>query len=247
MDISQRRATLAGMYYKRKVIDATLERVIVKLYEAWDTLSEADRRAIEEKQKRLAESIRQATSAFDRGTKIDAFLRELEGIDGVLEVAFDELLEGKTSEVMRNAGGPQQSVADRLVQLLEDDPRSYAPRAIAKGLDFGDLEAFVDDAPTSRGLVDDSSPTEVTVPLFTKVDFPAKIESTSEAEHPLVVQLVLNRPQESRIDTSFVLHFPEPQTPKLVEVKVSAPGFEERTGVWTRTMAVYRRVRQNNS
>lgn len=239
MELTQRRAKLASMYYIRRFIDATLENVVRKLYEAWGILSEADQRAIEAKQKQLVESIRAATSSFERGMKIEAFLREMEGIDGVLEIAFDELLAGKTSEVFRNAGGPQQSVADRLVWILEEGPMAYTARAIPKGIDFSDVQTAVDEESTSRGIGLAPPETETTVPLFTKVDFPAKIESASQEEHPLVVQLVLNRPESSRVDAGFDFHFHDPQTPELVEVKVTAPGFQERTGVWTRTMAVY--------
>ncbi|MBX2998939.1 MAG: CHAT domain-containing protein [Caldilineaceae bacterium] len=240
MELTQRRAKLATMYYIRRFIDATLEKVILKLYEAWGTLSEADQRRIREKEGQLAEGIRNAATAFERGMKIDAFLREIEAIDGVLEVAFDELLEGKTSEVFRNAGGPQQSVADRLVRMLDENPMTYAAtQAIPKGFDFDEIEMAVEEESSLSGMSVAQSEAETTVPLFTKVDFPAKIESTSAEEHPLVVQLVLDRPESSRVDAGLTFRFQDPQIPEMVEVAVTAPGFHERTGVWTRTIAVY--------
>jgi hypothetical protein len=163
----------------------------------------------------------------------------MEAIDSVLEIAYDVLLSGKTSEKFRNAGGPGQSVADRIATLLEAEPRHIVAggnTVIEKG---SAMVAGGDPMAGDFAAETGNDSTETTVQFFTKVDFPTQIASNSTDEHPLVVQLVLNRPETSRVEGLVDLSFSHPREPEIVEVFVNAAGFRERTGVWVRTIAVY--------
>lgn len=235
MELSERRQILAHMYYIRRSIDETLEEVMTSLYSVWATLPEADRIILDQKRRALAEEIRLAPTSFERGLKIDLFLKEMEAIDSVLEHVFEIMLKGKTSERFRNAGGPAQAAGNRLAALLEADLEGAQSSAvIEKGIEMalpGDLLAAAD--PVEPGAE------STTVQFYTKVDFPARIAGNSSDVHLLVVQLVLNRPAATQVDGTVDIAFRQPKEPEFVEVFVHAGGFREQTGIWVRTIAVY--------
>ncbi len=237
MNVSERRRTLESMHYIRRLIDETLERVLLLLYAQWDALPPVDRETILRRRRQLADELATAVTSFERGIRINAFLKELETIDAALTLAYDEFLNGKTTEVFRNAGGPNQTAAERLIAVLEQDPVQRQQPA-ANVIDRPNLPERIGDAPGISKDVDLAA--AAAREFFTKVDFPPQIPDETESEHALVVQLVIEEPAETRVEGTVSLEFRDPQEPEMVEVFVAAPGFDERTGVWTRTIAVYR-------
>ena len=66
------------------------------------------------------------------------------------------------------------------------------------------------------------------VQFYTYVDFPPTISNSNDVKYPLVVQLVRDRPRESRSEGEVGIAF-EDET-EYVDVVVRAPGFEEVSG-----------------
>ena len=66
------------------------------------------------------------------------------------------------------------------------------------------------------------------VQLYTYVDFPLTISNRADVKYPLVVQLVQDRPRESRSESEVKINFGEEV--EYVDVVVRAPGFEEVSG-----------------
>ena len=64
--------------------------------------------------------------------------------------------------------------------------------------------------------------------FYTYVDFPLTISNRSDVKYPLVVQLVRDRPRESRSEGEVSINFQEKV--EYVDVVVRAPGFEEVSG-----------------
>ncbi|MEZ4639447.1 MAG: hypothetical protein R2856_31565 [Caldilineaceae bacterium] len=105
----------------------------------------------------LADQLDQAVTSFERGIKITSFLNDLETIDAVLEFAYDELLGGKTSEVFRNAGGPDQETTNRIVSALRRDPQQ-TPRSTSGFESGGGLESMISRPSASRTFFRRSNP-----------------------------------------------------------------------------------------
>ncbi|MBI1294810.1 CHAT domain-containing protein [bacterium] len=234
MDPSERRRILADMHYIRRLIDETLLQVLTALDAHWSQIPAAAQETILRLRAELADQLRDAVTSFDRGIKINAFLKDLEAIDAVLEFAYDAIHAGKTSEIFRNAGGPGQEATDRIISLLQRPPAQGERKLTESG---AGLESMLGNA---LGISKDAviAAQQATAEYFTKVDFPAEIPDDTTQEHALVVQLVLNEPVETQVEGQVEIVFADPQAPEYVEVHVTAPGFAERTGVWTRTLAV---------
>ncbi|MCB0113518.1 MAG: hypothetical protein KDD84_05500, partial [Caldilineaceae bacterium] len=145
MDLSERRRVLAEMHYIRRQIDDTLERVLDTLDARWAQIPTAAQETIRRRRADLADQLDQAVTSFERGIKITSFLNDLETIDAVLEFAYDELLGGKTSEVFRNAGGPDQETTNRIVSALRRDPQQ-TPRSTSGFESGGGLESMISEA-----------------------------------------------------------------------------------------------------
>ncbi len=227
--IAQKRETLASMYYIRRFMDDTLQKVLARLHAAWEELAPEAQTEIEAKQAELANKLENAANAFERGNHIEAFFRALEGMDAVLAVAYDEIKNGKTAERFRNTSGPDAATNARIIDALRAPV--IAMERVVESIAFPDLPAL--EAAVEATL--NPTPTQ----FYTRVDFPARVENTAEKEHALIVQLVLNRPQSTAVAGVVDVSFADPALPEIVEVIVSAPGFTERTGIWSRTIAVY--------
>lgn len=81
-------------------------------------------------------------------------------------------------------------------------------------------------------------PAETAVDLHTKVDFPAEVSIFDEVV-PLVAQLTVAPPEQTAVDERVRVGFADPAKPELVTVVLSAEGFVEVTGDWTRLIQVY--------
>ena len=242
---------LSRMTYDRKRLEETLRGVLMDIYLHWPELPEEVRQEVDRLRQELARDLPNLTSPNDRGNRIIQFLEALERIPEVVQIARDTFLAGKLAGPVRGFGGPDAGATDSLVEWLTADPVwIYDPLASMRGEHAGAIVS-----PPGTGTSEPEErvvPEEMAVPeeiagpeaeegqavdLHTKVEFPEQVRPRSE--HPLIVQLTLDRPKASRIDETVTVVFPEPQEPEMVEVRVTAPGFSERTGVWSRTMAVY--------
>ncbi|CAN5699697.1 hypothetical protein BH10CHL1_BH10CHL1_38720 [soil metagenome] len=75
------------------------------------------------------------------------------------------------------------------------------------------------------------------IDFYTKIDFPGQINP--QTEKPLIVQLTLQPPKTSAAEQKIGLHFADTRKPELIEVVVTALGFQEQTGHWRRLLTVY--------
>ena len=77
----------------------------------------------------------------------------------------------------------------------------------------------------------------VAVALYSDVDFPRSVKRSTTVWEPLTVRLVTTpgAPDAAAVTVPFI----DPATPELVDVLLTAPGFEERLDLWQRTILVY--------
>ena len=90
-----------------------------------------------------------------------------------------------------------------------------------------------------NGTIQHESPEAkgVNVNLHTNVKFPNAVKK-HETE-PLIVQFTLHKPDDSRITEEVSIEFADRDKPELIDVVVSASGFTEMTGIWSRKIEVY--------
>lgn len=239
---------LSDMIYQRRRLHVTLQQVMVRLYEQWDRLPSETQETVERLRQQLATDLDNVSNApgaaMRRGDLIEQFLLALEELPAVRQIADHELRAGKTTIVVRSGSGPSQQNTAVLLDLLQADPAGFGRAAEAappsKGINFAPPPpALREEEAAEVAPVEPVQPEEESeaVQFHTKVDFPQQIRP--QDEKPLIVQLTLERPAETRVDETVGIRFAKPQLPEMVEIFVTAPGFSERTGVWSRTIAVY--------
>ncbi|RME58359.1 MAG: hypothetical protein D6790_12095, partial [Caldilineae bacterium] len=239
-DIAAKRAALAALDYVPRRLAKTLAAVLETLRQHSEVLPEDEFVAIQRMRRALAREMeringltletltpealpgvetlpttrQELETAKDAAlaSAIENFLQRLEELDGVIRVAYDALKAGKQTRVVRSGFNLSQSDVAMAWDALTTAPVEQAEL-----------------------LPDEGGKAE----LHTQVDFPAQIFYRDENIHPLTVRLVQEAPAESRADATVVVDFLDAQTPELVEVHLSAPGFSETTGVWTRTLVVH--------
>ncbi|MBI3960802.1 MAG: CHAT domain-containing protein, partial [Chloroflexi bacterium] len=211
-EVATQRAELAKLDYSAQALDTTVAEVLAKLYSVWDEVSPEDQDAIQYRRRTLVSALTRAGSSGEETEQLLVdFLRGLEAIDSVVRLAFAELKRGKQTQTFRSGGRGGASAG--VIDTLSAAPATGGDPL----LDAGE-----------------------TVPYHTKVDFPTSISSRDESVHPLVVQLVINKPAHSRADVLLELPFIDENTPELIEVHLNASGFEETTHVYRRTLVVYK-------
>ena len=211
-EITTQRAELARLDYSAQALEATVTGVLEKLYSVWEQVTPAEQDAIQSRRRALAAALaRPGISGAETEQLLVDFLRGLEALDSVVRLAYAELRRGKQTQTFR--GSERGAVSAAALDLLSAAPSTGGDPL----LDAGE-----------------------SVPYHTKVDFPTSIPSRDESVHPLVVQLVINKPEESRADSILRPTFVDETTPELIEVRLNASGFEETTGVYHRTLVVYK-------
>ncbi|MDQ3248720.1 MAG: hypothetical protein M3Q45_05870, partial [Chloroflexota bacterium] len=75
-----------------------------------------------------------------------------------------------------------------------------------------------------------------TIDYFTRIQFPAQLRPGEEAA--LIVQLTLQQ-MDSIVEQKVGVAFGDVRKPEQLEVVVTAPGFQERTGNWQRMITLY--------
>jgi len=208
-EVAAQRAELTRLDYSAQALDTTVTEVLAKLYRVWEEVTPEDQDAIQSRRRALASALTESSSPEEAEQLLVAFLRGLEAVDSVIRLAYAELRRGKQTQTFRSAG---RGANPNLLDALATSP--------ATG---GDPLLDTDEA----------------LPYHTKVDFPTSIASRDESVHPLIVQLVINRPAQSRAETSLNISFVDATVPELVEVHLSTPGFAETTGLHRRTLVVY--------
>ena len=188
-------------------------------------------------------------SALERRAILTGFLDDVASIDAVQPIV-EEAIGGITGDSpgYATAKGINYLQALNLLRLMRDDPAHYVPRAFqtppsasprntqthfpgASGQPYsgGPARRIWDPVPDSAaapaaGVVRGGA----MVQFYTYVDFPPTISSRNDVKYPLVVQLVRDRPRESRSEGEVGIAFQDEV--EYVDVVVRAPGFEEVSG-----------------
>lgn len=81
------------------------------------------------------------------------------------------------------------------------------------------------------------SPLNQQVDFYTRVDFPAQLRPLEE--RALIVQLTLQAPQATALESKVGFSFADARKPEQIEVRVTAPGLTEHTQSWQRVITVY--------
>ena len=197
-------------------------------------------------------------SAAERRAVLTRFLDDVAAIDAALLIVYEALREGKTRDGVGYAmpKGINYLQAVNLLRLMKDDPSHYMPRAATTATPSSAAPAREPANPSAQPQpsarpenvratapqwrtptsASDSPATPAAgairggpaVQLYTYVDFPLTISNRADVKYPLVVQLVQDRPRESRSEGEVNINFREEV--EYVDVVVRAPGFEEVSG-----------------
>lgn len=205
-----------------------------------------------------SESSQDVHKTIDKN-EIERVLKELERLPEVVRVAMDLFLSGKTdqkpqarlsgdsgqvnvnSEVFAvpRSASPLESITPKSVSATPRKP-SAEPISTASATPRGASVEIERIAPEEAAAVQPhtGAPASETVALFNNVQFPHQVKRFEE--EALIVQLTIELREDSRApgSTSSV-PFTDRQKPEYIEIIVNAPGFEERTGVWSRTILAF--------
>ncbi len=89
----------------------------------------------------------------------------------------------------------------------------------------------------ANGGQDEGGAARTSVTLHSEVQFPRAVKRN--AWEPLIVRFVTAPPDESAAAAAVAVPFVDPSRPELVDVLLTAPGFDERLALWQRTVLVY--------
>ncbi len=189
-------------------------------------------------------------SALDRRAVLTSFLDDLASIDSALPLIEESLRGGIAGDNpgYGKAMGINYLQAVNLLRTMRDDPANYVPRSFQappapalRGVappPPGSSERSQRGSPVERGATSGrgsaAAPAagvfdgDAVVQFHTYVDFPPTISSRHDVKYPLIVQLVRDRPRESRSQTEVGIAFEDEV--EYVDVVVRAPGFEEVSG-----------------
>jgi hypothetical protein len=189
-------------------------------------------------------------SALERRAILTGFLDDVASIDAVLPIV-EESMRGAIagdSPGYATAKGINYLQALNLLRVMRDDPAHYVPRSMQTPRSAhprGTQPPF----PSASGQPQSGGPAQriwtpapgstaapaagvvrggEMVQFYTYVDFPPTISNRNDVKYPLVVQLVRDRPRESRSEGEVGIAFQDEV--EYVDVVVRAPGFEEVSG-----------------
>ena len=251
------REELSSHNWDDRLLLNTVDTVLRRLYRHWPELDAGARTRVDQLRKAAATAAGDSgISAPQRRTVLVKFLDDLAAIDAALPIVSEAMRRGKASAPYAIERGISYLQAVNLLRVLRDEPSNYVLRAAnlpprhspapAADTATGPGQAQGNARPANPRAADPqprppTRPSEpaatpstdtvrggVTVPYFTYVDFPQEISNNTDAVHPLVVQLVRQRPQESRGESEVNISFTEEV--ELVDVVVRAPGFVEVSG-----------------
>lgn len=189
-------------------------------------------------------------SALERRAVLSGFLEDFASIEAVFSIVRESIrggIVGDNPGYARVMGiGYLQAV--NVLRVMQDDPSHYMPRSVQtppaptlRGTQPSSRDSGGQPnagGPARRGatsgLKDTTAPSQGVargaelVQFHTYVDFPPTISNRSDVKYPLVVQLVRDRPRESRSQAEVGIAFQDKI--EYVDVVVRAPGFEEVSG-----------------
>lgn len=228
-----------------------LESVVRRFFRNYWDLDPLTRSQVDRLRMAAAEAAGSANiSALERRAILSGFLEDFASIEAVLPIARESMRGGIAGDNpgYATAMGIGYLQAVNVLRVMQDDPSHYMPRSVQtppaptlRGAQPPSRDARGKPnagAPAKRGatsgLKDTTAPSQgaargaEVVQFHTYVDFPPTISNRNDVKYPLVVQLVRDRPRESRSQAEVGIAFQDKI--EYVDVVVRAPGFEEVSG-----------------
>ncbi len=228
-----------------------LESVVRRFFRNYWDLDPLTRSQVDRLRMAAAEAAGSANiSALERRAILTGFLEDFASIEAVLPIITESMRGGIADDNpgYATAMGIGYLQAVNVLRVMQDDPSRYMPRSVQaspaptlRGAQPPSRDARGQPnagAPAKRGatsgLKDTTAPSQgearggEVVQFHTYVDFPPTISNRNDVKYPLVVQLVRDRPRESRSQAEVGIAFQDKI--EYVDVVVRAPGFEEVSG-----------------
>ncbi len=226
-ELKQIREELSSQYWDDRRLLNTVDTVLRQIYRYWPELDPHTRSQVDQlRMAAAAAASNSSISASERRAILAGFLDDLAALDGVMPIVFESMRNGKTDESHRGGKGISYLQALNLLRVMRDEPSNYVLRSAPSQIPPA---AVSTPGPAAAG---GQAPEGVrggtTVQFFTYVDFPQSISNHTDVKYPLVVQLVRDRPQESRAESEVSIIFQDEV--EFVDVVVRAPGFAEVSG-----------------
>lgn len=228
----------SGMEMGENELLRTLNSVLEQVEIHWHQLSLADQERVQVEVARLEAAMGDEAAAgnIDQADVDKALilqvLEALETVPDVLRVALAEFVAGKRDdppETFRSGGSTRNiSLGEQFVNTV----RSLRNASMGSA-----LESMIEFTPPTAGVVpSETVVAETAVDFVSNVDFPGEVPPGIEI--PLVVHLSLHA-EDDAVDHDVSVTFADPKQPEILEVVLSAPDFQERTGNWTRLIKVF--------
>ncbi len=239
----QRGAGIAFQEWDNRRLLNAVDTILRRLFRVWSEMDGPTRGRLDRLRTETADAAGDGgLSAWERRAVLVRFLEELAAVDAALDIVRDAAAAGEAGaaagDVTPRGINYLESVS--LLRVMRDDPARYMPRSAGRPPRPGPAQPSVQPRPGGRGQKDAEvpqwrpapAPGEIrggsAVQLYTYVDFPLTISNRSDVKYPLVVQLVRDRPRESRGDGEVNISFAGEV--EYVDVVVRAPAFEEVSG-----------------
>lgn len=204
--------------------EATLVQAIERLQRGWRSLPPNVQAQLAPLVQQTVSDLWYATTDAECTQAINRLLYALETTPAVLAIVGDLLQSNRNAPLRSGATAPLAAAAE-LARLVAGGPPQMAMIDRPEPLPIVEIEKTAASA-------------ETFVDLHTKVDFPAEVSIFDEAV-PLVVQLTVALPEQTAVAKEVRVGFEDLTKPELVTVVLTAEGFAEITGDWTRLIQVY--------
>ena len=250
-DVEDRRQEFSSRNWDDRQVLHIVDSVLRRFFRSYWDLDPLTRSQVDRLRMAAAEAAGSATiSALERRSVLTGFLDDFASIEAVLPIIRESMRGGIAGDNpgYATAMGVSYLQAVNLLRVMRDDPSHYMPRSYQtppapalRGAQPPPRESSGQPnagGPARRGatsgLKGSTAPFQGVakgsgvVQFHTYVDFPPAISNRNDVKYPLVVQLVRDRPRESRSQAEVGIAFQDEI--EYVDVVVRAPGFEEVSG-----------------
>lgn len=209
---------LEAMFWQPPLLASTLEA----LRQLADKMEWADADRAEVRTIFAALDAEQAAARADYAALTLAQMRALDALQAIpalRRLAWQQMIAAKVTtqaQVVTNLGGG--SLAQPPAKPQTSQPSTGASTGVSTGA---------------------STSVSTAVALYGDVIFPRTVKRSTTLYEPLVVRLTPTPPTEAAVASEVTVPFVDPQQPEMVDVLVTASGFEERFDLWQRTIVVY--------
>ncbi|MXZ19557.1 MAG: CHAT domain-containing protein [Caldilineaceae bacterium SB0665_bin_25] len=250
-DVEDRRQAFSSRNWDDRQLLHIVDSILRRFFRSYWDLDPLTRSQVDRLRTAAAEAAGSASiSALERRAVLTGFLDDFASIEAVLPIIRESMRGGIAGDEpgYATAMGVSYLQAVNLLRVMRDDPSHYMPRSVQtpptpalRGAQPPPRESSGQPnagGPARRGATSGQKGSTApfqgvarggeVVQFHTYVDFPPTISNRNDVKYPLVVQLVRDRPRESRSQAEVGIAFQDEI--EYVDVVVRAPGFEEVSG-----------------